>query len=205
MSRNLTPKGKIVRRLGVNIYGNPKFDRLLSEKPYPPGQHGSDRRRRETEYGRHLLEKQKVMFCYGLSEKQLRNYFAKAKAQKGQTGHNLLILMERRLDNVIYRLKFATTRTQARQFVLHGHVRVNGRKVNIASYIVKAGDVITVRDKESSKKLIERYMAEAVNREVPAWISFAEAEMTGKIERMPERAEIDTATDEQLIVEHYSK
>ncbi len=203
MSRNLTPKGKIVRRLGVNIYGNPKYDRLLAEKPYPPGAHGNDRRRRETEYGKHLIEKQKIMFGYGLTEKQLRNVFSKAKSQKGETGHNLLTILERRLDNVVFRLGIAASRTQARQFVNHGHITVNGKKVDISSFVVRPGDVISVKDKKKSKDLAERTLAETANRDVPAWLSIAD--MTGKVERMPERTEIDTEADEQLVVEFYSK
>ncbi len=205
MARKLTPKGKIVRRLGVNIYGNPKYDRLLADKAYPPGQHGNDRRRRETEYGKHLIEKQKIMFAYGLNERTMRKVFAKAKARKGQTGHNVLIALEQRLDNVVYRMRLASSRDQARQFVRHGHILVNGKKVDIPSYIVQAGDSISIKDKKSSKGLAERFVAENTNREIPGWITFVEKEFTGNIERLPERSEIDIDADEQLLVEFYSK
>ena len=204
MSRNLEPKGKIVRRLGANIYGNPKYDRLLEKKPNPPGE-VKKRRPRISEYGKQLAEKQKIRFAYGLSEKQFRIVFANAKKLKGVTGDNMLSLLERRLDNVIYRLGMASTRSQARQIVNHGHVRINGRKNNIPSATVKANDVITIKDKNSSKQLIQNFISSNINRDVPEWLSLSKVDMTGTVTRLPEKADIQPVGDEQLVVEFYSK
>ena len=150
MAKLNTPKGKLVRKLGVNIFGNPKFDKLLSRKGYRPGQHGQSRKRFTT-YSTQLKEKQKIKFMYGMLEKQFRNYFKKASQMKGETGLNLLVLLESRLDNVVYKLGFAPSRPSARQLVNHAHFMVNGKRVNIPSYRLKPGDTIQVRDK--SKKL----------------------------------------------------
>lgn len=204
MSRNLEPKGKIVRRLGTNIYGNPKYDRLLERKPNPPGE-VKKRRPRISEYGKQLAEKQKIRFAYGLSEKQFRIVFANAKKMKGVTGDNMLSLLERRLDNVLFRLGMASTRSQARQIVNHGHVRINGRKNNIPSAIVKANDTITIKDKNSSKQLIQNFISSNINREVPEWLSLSKVDMTGTVTRLPEKADIQPVGDEQLVVEFYSK
>lgn len=204
MSRNLAPKGKIVRRLGINIFGNPKFDRLLERRPNPPGE-TKRRRPRLSEYGRQLVEKQKIRFSYGLTEKQFRIVFRNAKKMKGVTGDNMLFLLERRLDNIVYRLGMAATRTQARQIVNHGHIRINNRKVNIPSYIVKTNDVITVKEKDSSRKLLQELIAGNIDREIPEWLSLSKVDMTGKINRLPEKTDIPTVGDEQLVVEFYSK
>ena len=204
MSRNLDPKGKIVRRLGINIFGNPKFDRLLERRPNPPGE-TKRRRPRLSEYGKQLVEKQKIRFSYGLTEKQFRIVFRNAKKMKGVTGDNMLILLERRLDNIIYRLGMAATRSQARQIVNHGHIHVNNRKVNIASYVVKTNDAITVKGKDSSRKLLQDLIAGNIDREIPEWMSLSKVDMTGKINRLPEKTDIPTVADEQLVVEFYSK
>ena len=151
MAKLKTPRGKLVRKFGENIFGNNKYDRLLNRKPYAAGQHGQARRRRLSNYGVQLHEKQKIKIMYGLLEKQFRSYFAKADQMKGETGTNLMKLLERRLDNVVYRLSFASSRPQARQMVNHAHFLVNDIKVNIPSYLVKPGDQIKVREK--SKKL----------------------------------------------------
>lgn len=204
MSRNLDPKGKIVRRLGINIFGNAKFDRLLEKRPTPPGE-VKKRRPRLSEYGKQLSEKQKIRFSYGLSEKQFRILFGKAKKSKGVTGDTMLTLLERRLDNVVYRLGMASTRSQARQVVNHGHIRVNDKKVNIASYLVDENDTITVKEKETSKKLVQNYIAGNINRTVPEWLTLSKVDMTGKVTRLPMRADIPTVGDERLVVEFYSK
>jgi len=154
MAKLKTPRGKLVRKFGENIFGNGKFDRLLNRKPYSPGQHGQTRRRRPSNYGVQLREKQKIKIMYGLLEKQFRAYFAKAEKMKGETGPNLMQLLERRLDNVVYRLGFASTRPQARQLVNHAHFLVNNHKVNIPSFQLTPGDVIKVREK--SKKFPNR-------------------------------------------------
>jgi len=150
MSKVDTPKGKLVRKFGENIFGNPKYDTLLNKKPYTPGQHGPNRRKRLSNYGIQLQEKQKIKAMYGVLEKQFRNYFHKAEKMKGETGTNLLQLLECRMDNVVYRLGFASTRSQARQLVSHAHFLLNDRKCNYPSASLKPGDVIKVRDK--SKK-----------------------------------------------------
>ena len=128
-------RGKLVRKFGVNVFGNPKYDRLLNRKPYAPGQHGQTRRRRLSNYGVQLQEKQKIKFMYGLLEKQFKNYFTKAEKMSGESGTNLLQLLESRLDNIVYRISFAPTRPAARQLVNHGHFLVNDKRVNIPSYI----------------------------------------------------------------------
>ena len=204
MSRTLDPKGKIVRRLGINIFGNPKFDRLLERRPNPPGE-TKRRRPRLSEYGKQLVEKQKIRFSYGLTEKQFRIVFRNAKKMKGVTGDNMLTLLERRLDNIVYRLGMAATRTQARQIVNHGHIHVNNRKVNIASYVVRTNDAITIKEKDSSRKLLQDLIASNIDREIPEWLSLSKVDMTGKINRLPEKTDIPTVADEQLVVEFYSK
>jgi len=200
---NRKAKGKIVRRLGLNIYGNPKYDRLLEKRPAPPGMH-TRRRSRLSEYGLQLVEKQKLRFCYGMTEKQFRTLFAKAKNMKGITGDNMLVLLERRLDNVVYRLGMATTRSQARQMVKHGHLQINGRKAATPSQLVDVDDKITAKKKKSSETMV-RDLLEANHREVPAWLAVDEKAAEGLMVRMPEREDIPTIADEQLIVEFYSK
>ena len=150
MSKVDTPKGKLVRKFGENIFGNPKYDALLNKKPYMPGQHGPNRRRRLSNYGVQLQEKQKIKAMFGVLEKQFRNYFHKAEKMYGDTGTNLLQLLECRLDNVVYRLGFASTRSQSRQLVSHSHFLLNNRKCNIPSAAIKPGDMIQVRDKSKN-------------------------------------------------------
>ena len=196
-------KGKIVRRLGINIYGNPKYDRLLEKRPTPPGMH-TRRRGRPSEYGLQLIEKQKLRFCYGMTERQFRTLFAKAKNMKGITGDNMLVLLERRLDNVVYRLGMAATRSQSRQIVRHGHILLNGHKASTPSQLVSVDDKISVKDKKSSKNMVKDAL-ETNHREVPGWLAIDEKAAEGIMVRMPEREEIPTVADEQLIVEFYSK
>lgn len=205
MARNSAKKakGKIVRRLGVNVFGNPKFERLLEKRPNPPGMH-TRRRGRLSEYGLQLVEKQKLRFHYGMSEHQFRSVFAKAKNMGGVTGDNMLVLLERRLDNVAYRLGMTTTRAQARQLVRHGHLALNGRKASTPSQLVGPGDTITVKDRKSSKTMVTEAL-EANHRDVPAWLMMDVPSATASVIRLPERSEIPTVADEQLIVEFYSK
>ncbi len=205
MSRtsNKKAKGKIVRRLGLNIYGNPKYDRLLEKRPTPPGMH-TRRRSRLSEYGLQLVEKQKLRFSYGMTERQFRTLFAKAKNMKGITGDNMLVLLERRLDNVVYRLGMAATRSQARQIVKHGHVLLNGKKASAPSQIVSVDDKISPKKKKSSESMI-RDLIEGNHRDVPSWLAVDEKAAEGLMVRMPEREDIPTVADEQLIVEFYSK
>jgi small subunit ribosomal protein S4 len=204
MARNSTARGKIVRRLGTNIYGNPKYDRLLKRKPNGPGEPKKGRVR-QTEYGRQLVEKQKIKFAYGLSEKQFRNLFYKAKTMKGVTGHNMLILLERRLDNVVYRLGMAVSRSQARQIVGHGHILLNGRKVTIPSALVRASDTIAVKERKGTTDLLRRLLADNGGRPVPPWLSISRDEMVGTVTVLPTRDVIPTIAEEQLVVEFYSK
>jgi small subunit ribosomal protein S4 len=205
MARNQKARGKIVRRLGVNIYGNVKYDKLLKKKPQGPGQERGKRTRgKVSNFGQQLVEKQKLRYAYGLSEKQFYNTFLKAKKISGLTGDNMMILLERRLDNVVYRLGMANTRAQARQMVSHGHIRLNGERSNVPSIVVKEGDVIKVRDNDASKKLIRESLTKS-NQPVPVWLSIAEDDLIGKVERLPYRTDIVTVANEQAIVEFYSK
>jgi small subunit ribosomal protein S4 len=172
----------------------------------PPGQHGATARRKVLAgYGQQLREKQKVKRIYFVLEKQFRNYFEKALRQKGVTGENLLFLLERRLDNVVYRAGFSTSRRQARQLVNHGHIEVNGRKVDIPSFQVKVGDLITVKDKSSKNVHIEGAWQTAVGRGRPTWISSANGDLGVTISALPKREDVDQNINEQLIVELYSK
>lgn len=208
MARYIGPVCRQCRREGVKLYL--KGDRCYSDKcafskrSYAPGQHGQGRKK-VSEYGIQLREKQKARRTYGVLEGQFRTYFDKADRQKGITGENLLVLLERRLDNVVYRLGFGSSRNQARQLVRHGHFTVNGHRVNIPSYQIKAGDVIQV--KESSKESpIMKEMAEGIaSKTVPAWLELSAADLSGKVVRYPNREEIDIPIQEHLIVELYSR
>ncbi|MDQ3635145.1 MAG: 30S ribosomal protein S4 [Acidobacteriota bacterium] len=172
----------------------------------PPGQHGPTARRRVLQgYGEQLREKQKVKRIYFVLEKQFRNYFDKASRQKGITGENLLFMLERRLDNAVYRAGFSTSRPQARQLVNHGHIEVNGRKVDIPSFQVKVGDIITIRDNSRKNPHVEGAWQTAVGRGRPAWISANDAAVTATVMDLPKREDIDANINEQLIVELYSK
>ncbi|MDA3809720.1 MAG: 30S ribosomal protein S4 [Spirochaetaceae bacterium] len=205
MARNTKAKGKIVRRLGVNIYGNRKYDKLLKKKPHGPGvEKGKRVRKKESDYGKQLIEKQKIRFTYGLSEKQFFNIYVKAKKIAGLTGDNMMILLERRLDNVVYRLGMTQSRAQARQFVSHGHIRLNGKRSDIASIIVKEGDEILVKDNDATKKVLRDCVSKN-DRSVPSWLTFSEDDLKGKVERIPFRVDIDSVANEQMVVEFYSK
>lgn len=203
MARYTGPKAKLVRKFGENIFGNPKFDKILSNKPYGPGQHGAGRKR-VSDYGTQLKEKQKLKIMYGLFEKQFRNIFKKADKMRGITGENLLQLLERRLDNTVFRLGFAASRSQARQLVNHRHLTVNGKIVNIPSYVLKPGDVIAV--KQASKKMDVFHNALRIRKTNPyEWLDVEKANLSGTFVKIPERDEIPVNVNEQLIVELYSK
>ena len=201
MARYTGPKSKIARKFGEAIYGP---DKVLSKKNYPPGQHGVNKRRKTSEYGIQLREKQKAKYTYGVLEKQFRNLFEKASRKKGITGEVLLQLLEARLDNVVFRLGIAPTRAAARQLVLHRHIVVNGKVVNIASYSVKSGEVIGVREKSKSLEVIADSLAGFNHSKYP-WIEWDEATKSGKFLHLPERADIPENIKEQAIVELYSK
>jgi small subunit ribosomal protein S4 len=206
MGKYIGNRGKICRRFGVNLFGNLKFDRLLEKRPNPPGVHGASQgRKKVSEYGRQLNEKQKMKIMYGLREKQFRITFRRASQAKGITGDNLLQLLERRLDNVIYRLGFAPTRAAARQIINHGHVRISGRRVNIPSYTVTEGEEISIKDRDGSKALVQRNLEVSSRREVPQWLILTKEELKGQIARMPLREEMPSVADELMIVELYSK
>ena len=205
-NRKNVPKGKLVRRLGINIFDQPKYDKLLKKKPHGPGMHGPKKKRtKQTEYGKQLIEKQKLKFAYGVSEKQIRNIFEKAKTMPGITGDSMLSLLERRLDNVVFRLGLAGSRTQARQMVSHGHFHVNGRVVNIPSYSVRGGDVVSVKDRESIKKLVRDHYAKHSGKAKSTWIQFAEDALRATVDHLPRREEIPTIANEQMVVELYAK
>ncbi len=205
MAKIKTPKGKLVRKFGENIFGNPKFDKLLNRKPYAAGQHGQSRRRRLSNYGVQLKEKQKIKIMYGILERQFRNYFKKADKMVGETGTNLMQMLESRLDNVVYRLGFASTRPAARQLVNHAHVIVNNHKVNIPSYIVKPGDVIKIRARSKKMDLILDSMKRIKGDLDLPWLELDKAKMTGTVIAIPEREDMQVLVNEQLVVELYSK
>ncbi len=206
MAKFTGPKGKLIRRFGVNIYGNPKYDRLLERRSHGPGQHGPNQARRKvSDYGQQLVEKQKLRHTYGLLEKQFRRTFRKAQQMRGVTGDNLLGLLETRLDSIAFRAGFGCTLMQARQLVNHGHLKVNGRRVDIASYRVRVGDMISIRDSSSSRELAARYLVENPRFDGAEWLTVDQKEMTVTVNRLPQRDEIQVAANEQMIVELYSK
>lgn len=201
MARYIGPKSRIARKFGEAIFG---ADKVLAKRNYPPGQHGNNRRRKTSEYGVMLAEKQKAKYTYGVLEKQFRNLFEKAASSNGITGEILLQSLECRLDNVVYRLGIAPTRAAARQLVNHKHIVVDGSVVNIASYSVKPGQVIGVREKSKSLEVIADSLAGFNHSKYP-WIEWDENLKSGKLLHKPERADIPENIKEQLIVELYSK
>ena len=201
MARYTGPKTKIARKFGEPIFGD---DKVLAKKNYPPGQHGVNKRRKLSEYGTQLREKQKAKSTYGVLEKQFRNLFDKATRTKGVKGEVLLQLLESRLDNIVYRLGIAPTRAAARQLVLHRHITVDGEVVNIASYSVKPGQVVAVREKSKSLEVIADALAGFNHSKYP-WIEWDENVKGGKMLHLPQREDIPENIKEQLIVELYSK
>ena len=201
MARYIGPKSKIARRFGEPIFG---ADKVLSKRNFPPGQHGNNRRKKMSEYGVMLAEKQKAKYTYGVLERQVRNLFEKAAKASGITGEVLLQLLESRLDNVVFRMGLAPTRAAARQLVGHKHIIVDGSVVNIPSYSVKPGQVIGVREKAKSLEVIETALAGFNHSKYP-WIEWDNATKSGKFLHTPERADIPENIKEQLIVELYSK
>ncbi len=201
MARYTGPKTKIARKFGQAIFGD---DKAFEKRNYPPGQHGNNRRRgKKSEYAIQLMEKQKAKYTYGVLEKQFRNMFKKATAAQGITGEVLLQLCESRLDNVVYRMGIAPTRSAARQLVSHRHITVNGEKVNIPSYQLKAGDIVSVREKSKSLEAIQNSLANSSN--VYEWITWNNDTMQGTYVAVPARIQIPEQINEQFIVELYSK
>jgi small subunit ribosomal protein S4 len=201
MARYIGPKSRIARRFGEAIFGP---DKALDRRNYAPGQHGVNRRKKNSEYGTQLAEKQKAKYTYGVLERQFRLMYAQAQRTKGITGEILLQLLESRLDNVVYRLGIAPTRAAARQMVSHKHITVNGKVVNIPSFQVKQGMVVAVREKAKSLEVIAASL-EGFNHAKYPWLEWNEAEMAGKFLNVPAREEIPENINEQLIVELYSK
>lgn len=201
MARYTGPKTKIARKFGEPIYGE---DKIFARRNFPPGQHGQNRRKKTSEYGTQLREKQKAKYTYGVLERQFRNLFEKAERTKGITGEVLLQLLESRLDNIVYRLGLAPTRPAARQLVLHKHICVNGKCVNIPSFRVMPGDVVTVREKSKSLEVIADSVAGFNHSKYP-WIEWDESAKAGKFLHLPQREDIPETIKEQLIVELYSK
>ena len=201
MARYTGPKTKIARKFGEPIFGE---DKVFAKRNYPPGQHGQNRRKKTSEYGTQLREKQKAKYTYGVLERQFRNLFEKAARTKGITGEVLLQLLESRLDNVVYRLGLAPSRPAARQLVLHKHINVNGKNVNIPSYRVMPGDVVTVREKSKSLEVIADSVSGFNHSKYP-WIEWDNSIMGGKFLHVAAREDIPETIKEQLIVELYSK
>ena len=199
MARYTGPNNKQARRVGFSTLENGKD----LKRPYGPGQHGKDRKRKPSNYAVQLNEKQKVRFMYGISEKQFKKLVNESAKMKGVHGENLLILLESRLDNIVYRIGFATTRRGARQLVNHGHITVNGKKVDIPSYRVKPGDVIAIKENSSDHKGIEIALANKIKR--PDFINYDETKRIGTYVRYPERSELNAEINESLIVEFYSR
>ena len=200
MARYTGPNNKKARRVSFSILENGKD---IAKRPYGPGQHGKDRKRKPSNYAIQLNEKQKARFMYGISEKQFKKLVNDSAKMKGVHGENLLILLESRLDNIVYRIGFATTRRGARQLVNHGHITVNGIKVDIPSYTVKPGDVVAVKEQSLDHPAIKAAVEATLNR--PAYVEFDANKLTGKYLRYPERSELNPDINEALIVEYYNR
>ena len=205
MGRYRGPAVKISRREGVNLTETPKVQRYMEKHPYPPGQHGQRRRRKPSDYGVRLREKQKLRFLYNMSEKQFRNLFDEAAKQEGSTGTVFLQLLESRLDNVVYRLGIAYTRRQARQFVAHGHILVNGKRVDIPSYRVRPGDEIEVAAKARKNPFIHANIEDRKRGQLNPWLEFDAEAMKGKFLHRPAREDIMVPVNELQVIEYYSR
>jgi small subunit ribosomal protein S4 len=208
MARYIGPACKLCRRENMKLFL--KGDRCYTDKcafdrrPYPPGVHGQ-RRNKPTEYGVRMREKQKVRRIYGILERQFRRYFANADRQKGVTGDNLISALERRLDSAVFRMGYAATRTDARQLVRHRHIQVNGKSVNVPSYLLKPGDKITLRDQSKGLARVQLAIETAGRREQPEWLDFDKNSLTGTVRALPNREAVTLPITEQLIVEFYSR
>ena len=202
MARYTGPRVRISRRFGTPIFGPTKY---LERRSYPPGVHGPKSRRKQTDYAMGLSEKQKLRYYYGLMERQFRGVYERALRRRGVTGEQMLQILETRLDNVVYHLGFASTRAAARQFVCHGHIRVNGRKVNIPSYALKVNDVIDVKEHNVSRQLATKNLELSTSRVVPDWMTLAKDAFKGTVMRIPSRDEIQPIANEQAVVEFYSR
>jgi small subunit ribosomal protein S4 len=202
MARYTGPRVRISRRFGLPIFGPSKY---LERRNYGPGVHGPKSRRKHTEYGLGLIEKQKLRYYYGLMERQFRGVYEKALRRRGVTGEQMLQILETRLDNIVFHLGFANSRAASRQMVSHGHIRVNGRKVSIPSFALKANDVIEVKNNNVSRQLATKNLETATSRAVPDWLSLSKEEFKGVLMRIPTRDEINPIANEQAVVEFYSR
>ena len=202
MARYTGPRVRISRRFGIPIFGPTKY---LERRTYGPGVHGPKSRRKTTEYGEGLNEKQKLRYYYGLMEKQFRGVYEKAKNRRGVTGETMLQILETRLDNVVFHLGFGNTRAAARQMVNHGHITVNGRKAAIASFALKVNDVIVVKNHNVSRQLATKGLEVSASRAVPDWLSLDKEAFKGTVMRIPTRDEIQPIANEQAVVEFYSR
>jgi len=203
MARYTGPRVRISRRFGIPIFGPSKY---LERRNYPPGVHGPQgARRKSTDYGLGLIEKQKLRYYYGLLERQFRSVYEKALRRRGVTGEQMLQILETRLDSVVYGLGLATTRAASRQMVVHGHIKVNGRKVTIPSFAVKVNDVIEVRDSSVSRQLATKNLGLSTARAVPEWLTLNKDAFKGSLMRVPSRDEINPIANEQAVVEFYSR
>lgn len=202
MSRYTGPRVRISRRFGIPIFGPTKY---LERRNYGPGVHGPKSRRKSSDYGLGLIEKQKLRYYYGLMERQFRNVYERALRRRGVTGETMLQMLETRLDSVIYNLGLGSTRAAARQMVGHGHVKVNGRKVDISSYEVKVNDVVEIRDRSVSRQMATRFMEMSTSRVVPGWLVLDKNAFRGTMMRLPARDDIQPVANEQAVVEFYSR
>jgi len=202
MARYTGPRVRISRRFGVPIFGPTKY---LERRNYGPGVHGPKSRRKHTDYGLGLIEKQKLRYYYGLLERQFRGVYEKALRRRGVTGEQMLQILETRLDNVVYHLGLANTRAAARQMVSHGHIQVNGRKVNVPSFALKVNDIITVKNTNVSRQLATKNLEISTSRAIPDWLSLSKDEFKGVVMRIPTRDEINPIANEQAVVEFYSR
>jgi len=202
MARYTGPRTRVSRRFGIPIFGASKY---LDRRNFPPGVHGPKSPRKTSEYAIGLLEKQKLRYFYGLQERQFRNVYEKALRMRGVTGEKMLQLLETRLDSVVFHAGFGITRPQARQFISHGHVKVNGRKVSIPSFAVKVNDVVEVKDHNVSKQLANKSLEGSTARVVPDWVTLDREHLKAKLLRIPSRDEINPIANEQAVVEFYSR
>lgn len=202
MARYTGPRVRISRRFGIPIFGASKY---LERKNYGPGVHGPKQRKKHTPYGLGLLEKQKLRYYYGLMERQFRGVYERALKQRGVTGETMLQILETRLDNVVYQLGFANTRSAARQMVSHGHVTVNGRKVNVPSFACKVNDTIEIKNTSVSRQMATKGMEASTSRTIPDWVSVTKDAFKGTILRIPSRDDIQPIANEQAVVEFYSR
>lgn len=199
------PKARLCRRMGINLFGTPKYEKILTKKGYPAGQHGRSKFSKKSEYGKQLEEKQKARFMFNVSEKQFKKYYAKADTMSGVTGEELLRLLERRLDNAIFRAGFAVTRFQARQMASHGIFTLNGRRVDVPSIMLKEGDELVVRPKKQGSKMFEDIFQANDKYKAPGWLEVDLKKKSFKVKRLPEKDELEQLINSQLIVEFYSK